>query len=375
MVALPEVVLQPGDSQVVRAAAIVVPPPPPPPPVTLDDVVGPACRGQSKGNVQCGGSDGLRQEIVFRAKYSGLIVGAKVSLRGGPKGYSGGTGGTLRFAFTDGSGQPVGSSGLIVPGNSPASGWTTYPEILAGCPVQKGQLYRLGIVNTDTDPGNWVSLNHLYNWDGAPPDGRRQPRFPTGDWDLLVNGTLDTRHSPVLQLRYADGNVQGMGYPGMIGGITTLPGADVSYGIIGGTRKVRSTWQNSEFTVIKSLYVGGLRCQTAAPIHVSLWGPAGELVDVVSPAIATSAPGGDSGGTAFVGGTFPALTVPPGAWQVRLSSTGLWSVAPIREGTEYGFDPRTCWPDGKFQVSNDGVSFTDPYAGLELQWYADRVLA
>lgn len=372
------VLLDPGESVTVTAAAAA--PPPPPPPVLALPPHGPGIRAQSKGNVESNSQK--RQAIIFRAAKTGLIDTVQVSLRGGPTGYSGGNGGIHRFAFEEyASGIPVGASGSITPGNPGV--WTTYPRISVGVPVVAGTLYRCWVDNIDSSPGqNFVSLNHLYNWDGAPPNGRNQPRFPSGEWALEVTNpstgahiTNDERnHTPVAAFRYTDGTWQGNGYVGMIGGIPTLPGKDVSYGIIGGTKKVRSTWQVSSADTIRSLYVGGIRCQTPGPLYVALWGPAGVLDEIVCPPIPTSSPGGDMGGTSFVGGLLPngSLNLSAGSYQVRLSSSGVWSAAPIREGTEYGFDPTVCWANGKFQVSSDGTTFTDPYAGLDLQWFGER---
>jgi hypothetical protein len=98
--------------------------------------------------------------------------------------------------------------------------------------------------------------------------------------------------------------------------------------------------------------------------------------DIVCPPIPATTAGLDQGGSVYVGGRLAAgakLALNPGALEVRLScaATSKWSAAPIREGTDAGFDPTVSWPNGKFQVTAVGESWTDPYAGLDLQWYGE----
>jgi hypothetical protein len=355
----------------VRVGALEGAPPPPPP-----SAVYATAAAQSKGNIQIGGTDHQSVACLFVAARTGTIVAVRGALRGGTGGYSNGSGGTVRRSIQpEGGGAILGAPGSITPGN-PGT-WATYPELLLSADVVAGQRYYVVDDNTDADPAtNFVSSNHLFQWQAPSP---HQPRYADTDYAIYVRSgggawVVDWTHSSVMDIRYADGFHQGLGYVGMIGGITGLPGAKVSYAPISGIQKARQTFSVAAPQPFSHVAVGGIRLDHGSdPLFLTLRAGASQLGEVqVAPIPVDTQSGLDKGGSVWVGGTLAVPAVLSGTCELRLSSaaSSLWTVAPIRDGTDVGFDPSICFPGGRFEVSSDNATtWKDPYFGgiLDMQ--------
>lgn len=355
------------------------------PPVT-PFVVGPAIFGSSKSNQQVGGTDRRRVAHLFRADRTDTIVGIRQSFRGGTGGYSNGSGGTIKLSVqtvtgTTPSGTPLGTTGNTathVPGNPGA--WTTYPELLLNVPVTTGQL--VAAVYEDIDAAqdtNFCSLNELFNWGALVP---RQPRFADSDYGVLVsiNGgpwTVDAQHTPTMDVRYSNGHHQGQGYVGMIGGIAPNTAQNPLALPISGNSKVKSTWQNDVPVTLSELGTFVRRDHGTDPLFITVRQGTNTLFEVQVPAtsipIATNS-GADAPGLAVAKATSTPLLIPAGALEVRLSAaaTSLYTVCPIRDGTDVGFDASVCWaPGSAFYCTDGGTVWTPVYSGsiCEIPWY------
>jgi hypothetical protein len=320
---------------------------------------GSAIAADTLANTQVGGvnSGGFnaRSAYRFRAGTSSSLTSIRIYLEDG-SGYSGGNGGSLKVSVqTDDGTSAHRPSGVVLasvsfqPGN-PISQRLRLVSFPAPATLRAGTLYHIVFNNVDPQPTqNFVSINGLFVWSAVTP---RQPKYNDLDWAQLIDqggGWVDrSRYTPILNLNYADGRTDGVGY---------MEAWQKIQPAISGAHRVRE-----HFTVggadrrVSSVSVRLKRDSTTSgtsPLTVRL----------------------ETGGTLVAWGTVPATTFPLGtpddgsgnhnAWGTITFASALTLVAgqtydlvltapsdtvframPIREGVEYSFDPDTYFADG-----------------------------
>lgn len=358
---------------------------PPAPPRDPAPVSGPygSVQGDSRNNHEIGHDDN-RLAYRFRASTTSAVESLRVQQRGlgGAETYSGGDGGTITATIqTDDHGKPSGtilSSLTFVPGN-PAGNWETWPLLTFPSPatLTAGQLYYVVFENIDPAPdSNWISLNVLFYW------GSDSPRQPTLSDDYAVlyaspkTWVVQPSESPIMDLAYANGTHDGMGYVGAM---------SQDYGSISGP----SDMVREHFTVsggsrtVVSANVKVKRIQGSGPLTIRLQKDDGTIIDSAS--IPSSSiqigilPVGEGsaelGGNTWASADFgSSLTLGHGqTYDLLLSSPPdtQYIAVPVQEGTDKGLASYR-FTDGDGQKTTDGgsswVSLYE-WSSVDLQFY------
>lgn len=221
--------------------------------------------------------------------------------------------------------------------------------------VTAGTLYHIRWSNSSPDAtNNFISVDAEFVWDATVP---RQPTVPDSDWAVFRGTTLQPRDTPIFQLGYADGTVQGQGY--MENWVSTAP-------TISGAHQVREqfTVSGAERTV-RSVSVRLNRDAASAgssPLTITLAEADGTLIEQGTiPAAAF--PAGSSSDTgdnhhAWGGYSFatPRTLLAGQSYHLVLTAPAdtVYRAQPIRRGPTYGFTPDTFFGDGYGQYSTDG---------------------
>lgn len=300
--------------------------------------------------------------------------------RGGSGGYSGGTGGVydVDVYAANSSGAPTGASLAHLswtPGN-PGGDWTDYPELTWSSPAAlvAGNRYSIVWHNTGS-PTNWVSVNCLFTFGTSPlPAGQgRQPFYADADygcWEKPGSTWLvKDRFTMDMDLTYSDGHHDGVGYIQGAMETTTYSGGTHVYGLVNGPDKLvreRIVVSGGARKVV-DVHVRARLNSGSAPMIVKLKQGATVLAQVSIPASAFSpatAPGFDNGGSRWGSASWAAtITLPNTATiDVELSTAAgtTYSLAPVRKGTDEGFDPSLVFMDGQGEFSLDGGASWDP---------------
>jgi len=312
---------------------------------------GPAIRGDSLANTPIG-KDGIQVSCRFRADPGGVFRGARPYLIWSfrRKGYHGGTGGTLKVDLEADDGSPLHRpSGQVLATQVRRMALVEtsdqfYPLLSfdRAPALRPGALYHLVFSNTDPDPqGNFVSVNALYL---KSVQGPLQPRLDDSGWAMLMRsraspawavrrtpGSQDG-FTPILEIDYADGRSQGMGY------MEFWMGAPKA---VSGPARVREV-----FTV-----TGPARRASSVAARVRrLSGPAPLTLR----------------GCDWVGFTFPQpLALTPGrSYSLVLCAPAgtRFEAFPMRKGSDKGFRDTTLFADGHAEFDAGGG-----WAGWE-QW-------
>ncbi|HTC85207.1 MAG TPA: hypothetical protein VK656_00780, partial [Candidatus Acidoferrum sp.] len=238
----------------------------------------------------------------FRASTSSALASIRFSQRGGPV-YSKGSGGTLRISVRpdDGNGRPASTVLAMLnyaPGN-PAGGWTTYLKRSFASPANltKGDIYYIVFENIDGSPdSNYISVNELFIYGSVLTP--RQPTFTDSSYAVLVrtsSWSVQGNYSAVMDLVYANGTHDGMGYIGaMVEMYATASGSSdmfrEHFTVSGGSRTIST----ASVRVRRSHGSGALtiRLETGSGSLI-------EAVTVPASSIAASSPGGDNGGSVW----------------------------------------------------------------------------
>jgi hypothetical protein len=331
---------------------------------------GPAIRADSLANTPIGKS-GIQVSCRFRAAPGGMFRGARPFLIWSFKkrGYHAGTGGTVKVELQSDDGTPQHRpSGQVLATNVRRMALAVtsdvfYPRLeFDRAPVlTPGAFYHLVFSNPDPDPeGNFVSVNALFLKSSSPP---AQPRFDDQDWAMLirtmVNPAWTVRRTPgsaesftpILEIYYAGGRSQGMGYmefwmgaprpvsgPAEVGEVFTVSGAP---------RKALA------------VSVRVRRLSGTAPLGPSLEQEDGKTL--VAGACGNSpqdcTPTCSLGGCDWATFTFPAPQVlaPGRTYHLVLSAPAStrFEAFPMRKGSDKGFSEATVFTDGHAEF-NDG---------------------
>jgi hypothetical protein len=294
------------------------------------------------------------------------------------QGYHAGTGGTLQVELQADDGTPQHRpSGQVLASNVRRMALTAasdrfYPLLAfdRAPTLTPGVLYHLVFRNTDPEAdANFVSVNALFQKSADRP---LQPRFADTDWAMLMRSARNPAwtlrrtpgssegFTPILEIDYAGGKCQGMGY------VEFWMGAPKP---IAGPARVREV-----FTVtgpprrVGAVAVRVRRLAGTAPMAVRVEQADGK---VLATGACAGGPGdctptcslGGCGWTAF---RFPGtLTLVPGrGYSLVLSAPAgaRFEAFPMRKGSDKGFGDATLFPDGHAEFSDGGG-----WAGWE-QW-------
>lgn len=231
-------------------------------------------------NTRIGGPWLSDADYAFRASHTGKLAAVRVYViwSNTSAGYNRGTGGSLYFSVqTDANGKPSGSTLASALHSDPMSKGN-FPLIsFAPAKIEKGTLYHLVIQNPDANAGeNYVSVNALWMPRKSSP---RQPKFKDSDWFQLIRysggawqsvepGTES--YTPIMELRYADGYVQGNSYMEVW---TESPKR------ITGKEKVRQSFTPQSDKVLSAVTLRVRRVSGSAPLNVRLEKANGTLLE------------------------------------------------------------------------------------------------
>ena len=340
---------------------------------------GPGIRADSLANTPIGKA-GIQVSCRFRADPGGVFLGARPYLIWSFKrqGYHAGTGGTLRVELQSDDGTPLHRpSGQVLASNVRRLALVRtsdrfYPLLAFDrAPVLRpGAFYHLVFSNADPDPdSNFVSVNALFLKSCSPP---LQPRLADADWAMLMRSKVSPAwtirrsagsregFTPILEIAYAGGKSQGMGYMEFwMGAPKPISGPDA-------VRESFTVSGPARLAVAVSARVR--RLQGGAPLVLRLEQGDGKLLaeGKAEGALPAATPTASLGGCDWATFTFPepqALASGRSYHLVLSAPAGTrYEAFPMRKGTDKGFSDTTLFADGHAEF-NDGGG----WAGWE-QW-------
>jgi hypothetical protein len=328
-------------------------------------IYGPAIGGDDLNNTPIGGRYLTEASYRFRAATSSRLNSIEVYVIGPSNaGYGAGTGGTWRVSVqTDDGTSNHAPSGTILASTTfrPSA---EFPVITWSAPaaLTQGQLYHVVFTNIDPDPtANYASIDGIFQASSDP--SAWQPRWSNQDLvQLLRYGTgswTDSRGdssviTPIMNLAFADGTHQGMGYMETWG-----RGGRDGYETVDGTVRLRETFTVSGGSrSVSSISVRLARTSGSSPLSIRVeTGSGGELATATIPAaqIATaSKTSGHGFGQRWYTVALPtSLTLTSGSIYnlvlTTASGTEYWTTS-IRQGSSYGFSSPTFFSDGRAQI-------------------------
>jgi len=371
----------PTPAPTVTPAPTAIPTPTPAPTTapSTGGVYGSAMGADSMGNQQVGGpSSGdpnSQASYRFRAGQTSALKSIRIFIRTGT-GYSGGTGGTLRMTVRPDDGttnhyptSTVLASTTFTPGNSNPIAGGPLPLITFGTPANlvAGQLYHIVFTNIDPAPRtNYVSVNALWIESPTTP---RQPRYSDVDWAQLIyySGSgwrLRPEAAPTMQLNYANGVSEGMGYMEVwSNGSQTISGSSQ----VREAFTVRGSNRSASTVSVRLRRTAG-----TAPLTVRLETGSGSLIEQGSiSSVPTS-----SAWVTYRFATPRTLTAGQTYRLVFSTPSGTsFSIHSIREGSAYGFNTNTYFTDGWAESTTGGswAQVQAPWGGsggqADLQFY------
>lgn len=353
---------------------------PRPPAPALPTPYGSAIGADSLANTQIGGTScgcpNLTSSFRFRVKGSARLTNIRMYLIIDREGYSGGTGGSVAVSIRedDGSASHRPVADAMTTATVPMD---PFPLVSFGEPpaLVGGRLYHIVFRNTDPSPtANFVSLNSLYTSEPANP---RQPGRSNVDWGQLLDygdGWVERpEYTPILELRFDDGTVDGVGY---------MESWVAAPKLINGRSRVRETIvvRGGDLTA-STVSVRLARIAGSAPLRVRLETTVRSPVSEGSVAGRAIALGGTSAETGSSWVTFDlsptAYLLELGTYYVTLETEPgtTYRLHGLRKGESVGFDPRTYFADGYAEVDDGSgwVPFDPGWRGplreADLQFY------
>jgi hypothetical protein len=271
--------------------------------------------------------------------------------------YGCGTGGTMHICIQtdDGSADHLAtghdlactdSTNLMTAPTFPVETFQSPPALT------QGQLYHIHWHNTDPNPTlNFVSVDAIFTYNATVP---RQPTIPDDDMAVFRGTTLRASDTPIFQLEYADGTVQGQGYMEMWIGQT----ADIS-----GRAKVRETFTVSgQDRVAKNVTVRLNRVDGSSPLTVTLETATGSVIEqgtIPSSSFTRSASASDANWATYAFSA-PRTLASGQSYHLVLSTLPdtRYRTYGCERGNHYGFTAATFFGDGYGQLStDDGVTW------------------
>jgi len=282
--------------------------------------------------------------------------------------YACGTGGVMHICLVtdDGSASHLATTTELgcVDDTTPSARPALHEETFPSPPLlTAGQLYHLHWHNSDPSPlVNFTSVDALWVRQATVP---RQPTVPDVDLAVFRGTTLRPADTPIFQLGYADGTVQGQGY------MEVWIGAPAA---ISGAAQVRE-----QFTVsgadrtVRTVAVRLNRASGSSALGVRLETGAGTAIEQGS-ILAGAIPLGDVAAQSPTWATYtfttPRLLAGGQTYHLVLSAPAdtVYQAYGVERGNGYGFVPPTFFGDGDGQFDPDGgvwLGFTQPGGRLD----------
>jgi hypothetical protein len=321
----------------------------------------------SLANTRIGGPFGTVLAYRFRAAWTGEVRSVRffvIRNTDGRTGYSGGTGGVLRVALApDSGGRPH------VPARRALAAATLRPPRRGAWPrvrfdeparVVEGRYYHVVFTNLDPAPQrNYVSINALVS------HGRRRAMPPVPDGlAVLLGGTTDGGRTPTRWHPRAEStrdlyvpiiDVAG-GRPDQHLGVGYMEVWISNPKPIGGDAKVRQLFRADAARAVTGAWLRvRRRLQTSTPLQLRIERADGGVL--ASGRVAPRAVNRNRAGWVHVRFRRPVLG-PPGerlALTAAAAEPSSYEVFAIRQGTEFGFDPRTVFSDGHAEFRKQGA--------------------
>ena len=323
------------------------------------------------GNVVIGGPFNGSVSFRFRANHSGSLNSFNLFLIPNIGGYAAGSGGLLQVTvnYDDGTSAHNPSSSVLAAEvySNYQNLWpsTNFPQLNFTYPpyLNAGQIYHIVFTNVDSNPaGNYLSVDALYQ---SHPPSLAQPTVSDNDFATLVSLVgmpfqEQKNLTPILQLDYSDGWVQGNGY------------MEVWYDT---PEEASGSWAVREvFTVsggdktVTSVSVRTSRAQGNDPLWMRLEAADGTLIEEGYVAASASNSGGwatDAWGSPLNYGwvTYPfssSHTLSSGQTyhvDFEATSTSTYLFFPIRKGSKFGFQNGSYFGDGHAEFKVNGGSW------------------
>jgi len=354
----------------------VAPAPAPTPGVT--GVYGTAIAADSKANLPIGPWGRISHR--FRASQTSALVHVRFSQRGGPGGYSGGTGGRIRVSVQpDSNGRPSGTmlaSLTFTPGN-PSGGWTKFNRYTFPSPatLTAGRRYHIVYENIDPKPlSNWISVNDIFAYKASSVT---RPPSLTSDYAVLDEEygawSVKGEYTAALDLTYQNGRHDGQSY---------IEAMIAQYGsVAGSTNMVRETFVvGGANRTVSTASVRVRRTYGSSPLVVRLETGGGSVLgsaSIPASAVPVSRPGdfGSSVSEVWVTanfGKYIALAKTARYNRRRTTGSGTESTTiPVRGGTDSGLTSFR-FTDGSGQrTTNGGRSWANLYewSPVDLQFF------
>lgn len=290
----------------------------------------------------------------FRATHSGTVSAVHFYVIINHVGYSGGTNGSINVQIEtdDGSashlpsGTVLGSFLITNPANT-----QNFPIVIPlPAPILSSSvLYHVLFTNADAAPTvNYCSIDALIN-SVATPVAPAQLTIPDSDWteNYLCSSCgwqNRTGYSPILEIDYTDGFAQGNGY--------MESWIDTSSVTVSGTTQVREQFTPKINQSVSSIYFRTAPSGTGT-MNYSLATIGGT---VLASGPMSAAP--NESGIGWLSATFSTQVLQTGQnYTVTFSTSGSYSVWPIRRGVSQSFSAQTYFNDGYAQQNISGAGW------------------
>jgi hypothetical protein len=294
----------------------------------------------------------------FRAEHSSLINAVRVMFVY-RSGYGAGNGGDILVELRTDDGTPNHN-----PSETVLTSHIIWEPMTAGFPlitfdttgqVQEGEIYHIVFTNIDSNSStNWVSLDCLFN----QASGDISPVVPRTDWATIwtLSGSwaYEGRAIPILEIRYIDGYVQGLGYH------EGWP----QYSI-GGNNRVREVFTVSGGDkIVSDVNIRVAKSSGSGDLTVRLEDSAGTLIEEGT--ISSSSISNTLNWVKYNFITGRKLKNGQGYNLVLSSSGGSYTAVSMQESTSYGFSSSSEFSDGILQTTS-GSSWQT--ASSDIQFY------
>ena len=314
---------------------------------------GSSVRASSLGEVNLQGS--TRALIGFTAHFSAPVTGirwiSKLST-----GYAAGTGGTTQVRLQDTQGTTLGTGQLVTPISNNPGVVLLFPLVPLTTPtLVAGWGYELFFTNVDTDPlNNWNSLDGC----SVTPDELDLHDYPLMLLDANGQPLSDSKNLPLIEIVYANGRSQGLGYVDVLISKKQALSAGVAERFI-------PHWPHT--LTAGAIALDGFAQPGTIQLAMGSWPPVGQQIVESVPLLPPSVPGGWS---AFYFSQ-PRTVDNSRVWW--LIPQGTASAIPVQKGyNPGGFGPDTIFQDGYATVNGQPLLSVGGVQ-TDLQFYLQEV--
>jgi putative Ig domain-containing protein len=326
---------------------------------------GPGIGSDALGNTPLGPNQ-QKLSYRFRAKETGNINDVRIYLIMDHPGYSAGTGGNVLVSLETDDGtaahNPSGTklSSKLIPAPFAVAAPARYFPLLSFSPAPRvigGELYHVVFENTDASPTvNYVSVNSLYQAGAPTPvqptlaDVESAVLMYQNYWPDGLRWKPRQGYTPIVQLEYADGLIEGQGYMEVWVGVPEP---------ISGDRQVRESFTVSGGAVtVASVAVRLARVSGADNLTVRLEAGDGTLIESGTASalgFPTSSPATYVWARCKFSRSHTLATGETYRLVLQAPATSTYQAFPLRKGLYYGFKPATYFPDGFAEFRQNGA--------------------